>query len=171
MKDSTAHKDYKHLVQELREPKLNQVKFFPRKSTAKSKKSDHVYVRVAKTCPILDNVSRQNLSEKSEASLSTSSGCSVASIRTEDSKITVSKDGSNGQYTPIVAKLPQDGTTRGSSSGSQLSTKSSSSLDTLALTELEIWSEIDRRLVEEVQEDGDIKKYFLPEFRQDLITQ
>ena len=92
----------------------------------------------------------------------------MATISTEDSKITFNKD---GQYTPIVAKLPQqDCITRSSPSGSQLSTKSLSTLDTLALTELEIWSEIDRRLVEEVEKDGDIKKYFLPEFDQNLIT-
>ena len=166
--------DYKHLVQELREPKRNKAKSFTHKPTAKSNKADRVYVRVAKTCPILDNVSenRHAFSEKSEASLSTSSGCTVASIRSENSKITFSSDGRNCQYTPIVAKLPQqDGTNRGSSSGSQLSTMSLSSLDTLALTELEIWSEIDRRLVEEVEKgDGDIKKYFLREFSQDLIA-
>ena len=162
--------NYKHLVQELREPKRNQVRSFTRKATAKSKIADRVYVRVAKTCPILDNVpeNRHPLSDKSEASLSTSSGCSVATIRTEDSKITFNRD---GQCTPIVAKLPhQDCSTRGSPSGSQLSTKSLSSLDTLALTELEIWAEIDRRLVVEVEEDGDIKKYFLPDFGQNLIT-
>ena len=175
MKGSPRETEYKHLVQELRESKASPSKSIPRKFSSKSKKSDRVYLRVSRTCPVLENNSadRQNKLEnnRSDEALSSTSGCSVASSNADDDDDGKNED-DNKDGAEIVVKLPQDGTTRGrpTSAMSVQSTQSLSSVDTLALTELEIWWEIDRRLTEEAakEDGGDIKKYFMQDSVQDM---
>lgn len=172
-KNVSSVKEYE-TKKELPEPLRRTVRSFPNKPIKGSETKDYVFVNLVKSCPLdVDKTAPSGTDFKENASVHQQFSPSGGNFNGDDTTVcsdapvegtavagtirVTSNKNSNVAEIQCREEVPQCGASTTSASSKTLA-PSFGSVDTLAVTELEIWSEINRRLAEQAkEEDGTLK--------------